>query len=326
MVRTNSIVLAGMGAGVVRIKGTSRAIAMSVDGNGRYCYLDPRRGAMLAVAEAARNVACAGATPIGATNCLNFGNPERPDIMWQLVEAIEGIADACRALDVPITGGNVSLYNETNGEAIYPTPIIGVVGVIDDASRTIARAFRDEGDEILLLGENYGELGGSEFLKSLHHQVKGQPPTLDLAKERALITFLTRAAGAGLLRSAHDCSDGGVAVTLAECAFDTGGIGFEVDLPAVVGQDPKREEPADAIPGLFGESASRAVVSVRPADLNATLALAAELGVVAQHVGRTGGSRMVMRVAGAEAIDAAVEEAERIWSTAIERHFAGRAA
>ena len=139
MVRTNTIVLAGMGAGVVRVKGTSRALAMSVDGNGRYCYLDPRRGAMLAVAEAARNVACAGATPIGATNCLNFGNPERPEIMWQLVEAIEGIADACRALDVPITGGNVSLYNETNGEAIYPTPIIGVVGVLDDASRVVSR-------------------------------------------------------------------------------------------------------------------------------------------------------------------------------------------
>ena len=126
-----------MGAGVVRIKGTARALAMSVDGNGRYCYLDPRRGAMLAVAEAARNVACAGAMPIGATNCLNFGNPERPEIMWQLVEAIEGIAEACRALDVPITGGNVSLYNETDGEAIYPTPIIGVVGVIEDASRVV---------------------------------------------------------------------------------------------------------------------------------------------------------------------------------------------
>ena len=134
MVRTNTIVLAGMGAGVVRVKGTARALAMSVDGNGRYCYLDPRRGAMLAVAEAARNVACAGALPIGATNCLNFGNPERPEIMWQLVEAIEGIAEACRALDAPITGGNVSLYNETDGKAIYPTPIIGVVGVIEDAS------------------------------------------------------------------------------------------------------------------------------------------------------------------------------------------------
>ena len=149
----------GMGAGVVRVKGTSRALAMSVDGNGRYCYLDPRRGAMLAVAEAARNVACAGATPIGATNCLNFGNPERPEIMWQLVEAIEGIAEACRALDVPITGGNVSLYNETDGEAIYPTPIIGVVGVIWTMRRRSLRArFSGEGDEIVLLGEGWASL------------------------------------------------------------------------------------------------------------------------------------------------------------------------
>ena len=136
-----------MGAGVVRVKGTTRALAMSTDGNGRYCYLDPRRGAMLAVAEAARNVACAGAVPIGATNCLNFGNPERPEIMWQFVEAVEGIAEACRALDIPITGGNVSLYNETDGEAIYPTPIIGVVGLIEDASRVLARTFRGEGDD-----------------------------------------------------------------------------------------------------------------------------------------------------------------------------------
>src|SRR6185295_17889835 len=152
MVRTNTVNAPGFGAGVVRIKGTNRALALSVDGNGRYCYLDPYRGAMLAVAEAARNVACAGALPIGATNCLNFGNPERPEIMWQLVEAIEGIAEACRALDVPITGGNVSLYNETDGKAIYPTPIIGVVGVIENAERVGTRAFRREGDGVFVLG------------------------------------------------------------------------------------------------------------------------------------------------------------------------------
>ena len=235
MVRTNSLVLAGMGAGVVRIKGTKRALAMSTDGNGRYCYLNPRRGAMLALAEAARNVACAGALPIGGTNCLNFGNPERPEIMWQFVEAVEGLADACRALDIPITGGNVSLYNETDGQAIYPTPIIGVVGLIEDAAHVVSRTFKDAGDEIVLLGEGYGELGGSEYLKTIHGLVQGQPPELSLDKERALIALLTRAAAAGLVQSAHDCSDGGVAVTLAECAFDTGGIGFEVDLPPAAG-------------------------------------------------------------------------------------------
>jgi phosphoribosylformylglycinamidine synthase II len=313
MVRTNSIVLDGMGAGVVRIKDTSRALALSVDGNGRYCYLDPRRGAMLAVAEAARNVACAGGTPIGATNCLNFGNPERPEIMWQLVEAIEGIAEACRALDVPITGGNVSLYNETNGEGIYPTPIIGVVGVLDDASRAIARPFREAGDEIVLLGENFGELGGSEYLKTVHGVVKGAPPRLDLARERALIGLLTAAAGAGVLRSAHDCSDGGVAVTLAESAFETGGIGLDVDLPAVEGAG------ADAV--LFGESASRVVVSVRPDERATFMQMAAEAGVPARVIGLTGGAQLRMRVSGASAIDCTVAEAEHVWSGTIGRHF-----
>ena len=329
MVRTNTIVLAGMGAGVVRVKGTARALAMSVDGNGRYCYLDPRRGAMLAVAEAARNVACAGATPIGATNCLNFGNPERPEIMWQLVEAIEGIAEACRALDVPITGGNVSLYNETNGEAIYPTPILGVVGVIDDASKVVARAFRGEGDEIVLLGDGLGELGGSEYLKTLHKVVKGQPPMLDLDRERRLIGLLGRAAGVGILRSAHDCSDGGLAVTLAECAFDTGGIGFEIDTPSLPEGVMQGVDPASAIgliAALFGESASRAVVSVRRADRAMLLQIAADLGVPAQLIGRTGGSRLVIRNRGSIVIDTAVVDAERIWSDAIASHFKGRAA
>jgi phosphoribosylformylglycinamidine synthase len=326
MVRTNTLVLAGMGAGVVRVKGTARALAMSVDGNGRYCYLDPRRGAMLAVAEAARNVACAGATPIGATNCLNFGNPERPEIMWQFVEAVEGIAEACRALDVPITGGNVSLYNETNGEAIYPTPVIGVVGVLDDAARVVARAFRDEGDEIVLLGESFGELGGSEFLKVVHRMVKGQPPRLDLAREAALIALLGRAASAGLMRSAHDCSDGGVAVTLAESVFDSGGIGLTVDLPKHVAAGPGSAVATDVIATLFGESASRAVVSVRREDRAALIQMAADAEVPAEVIGRTGGSRLTITVAGRPAIDCALGEAEEIWSSAIGRHFAGRAA
>ena len=320
MVRTNTIVLAGMGAGVVRVKGTSRALAMSVDGNGRYCYLDPRRGAMLAVAEAARNVACAGATPIGATNCLNFGNPERPEIMWQFVEAVEGMADACRALDIPITGGNVSLYNETDGTAIYPTPTIGVVGVLDDASRVLARAFRQVDHDIVLLGEGRGELGGSEYLKVLHGMVKGRPPALDLDRERALLALLGRLAAAGLACSAHDCSDGGIAVTLAECAFDSGGIGCDVDLPA-------ESQGELRIPAtLFGESPSRVVVSVRPEDRATLLHLAAEAGVPARVVGRTGGSRVRIAVDGQVAVDAALPEAEQLWKTAIEKYFARPAA
>jgi phosphoribosylformylglycinamidine synthase subunit PurL len=320
MVRTNTLVLPGMGAGVIRVKGTSRALAMSTDGNGRYCYLNPRRGAMLAVAEAARNVACAGALPIGATNCLNFGNPEKPEIMWQFVEAVEGIAEACRTLDIPITGGNVSLYNETDGSAIYPTPIIGVVGLIDDASKALRRAFSHEGLDIVLLGSGDGDLGGSEYLKAVHDLVAGDAPSVDLERERGLIRLLTTAASRSLLESAHDCSDGGLAVTLAECTFDSGGIGCIVDLGS---------RPASGwdVPGiLFGEAGGRVVVSVRQEHREALLALAAECGVPASVIGRTGGSRIQLSIHGSSAVDLAVGEAEQLWSTAIERYFAGRAA
>ncbi len=219
MVQTNTVNLPGLGAGVVRIKGTDRALALSVDGNGRYCYLDPYRGAMLAVAEAARNVACAGARPLGATNCLNFGNPERPAIMWQFAKAVEGLGEACRALGVPITGGNVSLYNETDGRAIDPTPVVGVVGLLEHADRVLAGRFQGSGHIVVLLGEGRGELGGTEYLKVVHGLVRGAPPALDLKAERALQDLLVTLADARLIRSAHDCSDGGLAVTLAECCF-----------------------------------------------------------------------------------------------------------
>jgi phosphoribosylformylglycinamidine synthase len=297
----------------VRVKGTNRALAISTDGNGRYCYLNPRRGAMLAVAEAARNVACAGAVPIGATNCLNFGNPERPEIMWQLVEAIEGIADACRALEIPITGGNVSLYNETDGRAIYPTPVIGVVGVMDDASKVLTRAFRGANDAIVLLGEDRGELGGSEYLKTVHGLVRGDVPEFDAAREAALITLVTGAAASGLLRSAHDCSDGGLAVTLAECCFDAGGIGATVDLTLS-----RRSEPSVA---LFSETSSRIVVSVEASQLQAVLALAAQAGVPARRIGTTGGTRLTIAVDGEKVVDLAVAEAENLWATALARYF-----
>jgi phosphoribosylformylglycinamidine synthase len=307
MVRTNTLAAAGMSAGVVRVKGTDRALAISTHGNGRYGFLNPRRGAMLAVAEAARNVACAGGVPIGATNCLNFGNPERPEIMWQLVEAIEGIAEACRALDVPITGGNVSLYNETDGKAIYPTPIIGVVGLIEDASRVQTRTFTGAGDAVILLGEDRGELGGSEYLKTVHGLVAGDAPALDLDRERALLALITGAIGDGLIRSAHDVSDGGIAVTLAECCFDTGGIGAAVDLLQVV--------------ELFSESASRIVISVEASKEQDLLARAAAAGVPARRIGTTGGNRLTVTVNGSAAIDVAVSDAEQIWTTAIEGYF-----
>src|SRR6266513_3155861 len=222
MVRTNTVVMPGLGAGVVRVKGPRRALAMSVDCNGRFVYLDPYAGAQLAVAEAARNVACAGALPIGATNCLNFGNPEKPEIMWQFAQAVEGMGAACRALDIPITGGNVSLYNETDGRAVLPTPVLGVVGLIEDADAVVTRAFRTDGDVVVLLGESFDELGGSEYLNVIHGLIRGVPPALDLKREAALHRVLIEGAGNGLIRSAQDCSEGGLAITLAECCIGTG--------------------------------------------------------------------------------------------------------
>ena len=324
MVRTNTLMLAGMGAGVIRIKGTPRALALSTDGNGRYCYLNPRRGAMLAVAEAARNVACAGALPIGATNCLNFGNPEKPEIMWQFVEAVEGLAEACRVLDIPITGGNVSLYNETDGSAIYPTPIIGVVGLMEDASWVRGRSFRNAGDDIVLLGDLDAKLDGSEYLKTVHGTVAGDAPALDLARERALIGLLTGAASGRLIQSAHDCSDGGLAVTIAEASFDSGGIGCAVDFSQdAAGTDGNEWA---RLGTLFGESGGRVIVSVKPADRETFLEQARSANVPASVIGRTGGTQIVISVDGSKAIDMAVSDAEQLWSSALERYFAGKAA
>jgi phosphoribosylformylglycinamidine synthase len=317
MVQTNTIAPPGLGAGVVRIRGTRRALAISLDGNGRYCYLDPRRGAMLAVAEAARNVACAGARPLAATNCLNFGNPERPAIMWQFAQAVEGIGAACRALDVPITGGNVSLYNETDGRAIYPTPIIGVVGVLEEADRVLTRRFQTAGDAIILLGEGSGELGGSEYLKIVHDLVRGVPPGLDLQLERRLQDLLVELAQARLIRSAHDCAEGGLAVTLAECCFGTG-LGAAVTLPSLdTGSRPAIAEAA----ALFGESASRVIVSTSADSAQSVLERAAGAGVVALCIGTAGGSDLRIALDDQVAIELPIAAAEQAWSVAIARHF-----
>jgi phosphoribosylformylglycinamidine synthase len=313
MVRTNTLVFPGMGdAGVVRVKKTRRALALSVDGNGRFVYLDPFAGAQLAVAEAARNVACAGGLPIGATNCLNFGNPERPEIMWQFARAVEGIGAACRALDIPITGGNVSLYNETDGNAVLPTPVLGVVGLIDNADMVVRRVFREEGDAIALLGESLDELGGSEYLKVVHGLVKGMPPRLDLTREAALQRMLVKGVAAGLIRSAHDCAEGGFAVTLAECCFDTG-MGATVDLAAVEAAVTAFADTAT----LFGESASRVVVSVDNARIAELETLAMEAGVPVAIIGRVGGDRLRVAVAGRPLLDESLAEVERLWSNAL---------
>jgi phosphoribosylformylglycinamidine synthase len=307
-VRTNTVAGPGGDAGVVRVKGTRRALAMSVDGNGRYCWLDPREGARLAVAEAARNVACTGAVPIGATNCLNFGNPERPEVMGQLVRAIEGIGEACRALGVPITGGNVSLYNETDGQAIYPTPVLGVVGLIEDVEATLAASFVAEGDAVYLLGATREDLGGTEFLEVVHGRIAGRPPRLDLAAEKRLLALLAEGATRGVLLSAHDPGDGGLAVALSECTFrgERPHFGGRFDLPGGLRPDVL----------LFAESPSRAVVTTRD-DLRIA-ELARRHGVPWARLGVVGGDRLVLSSGGKTLVDLSVAALHEAW-TSLER-------
>jgi phosphoribosylformylglycinamidine synthase len=243
--------------------------------------------------------------------------------MWQFAKAVEGIGAACRALDVPITGGNVSLYNETDGKAIYPTPIIGVVGLLERADRCVSRRFQRSGDALVLLGEGRGELGGSEYLKVVHDLVRGEPPAIDLDAERALQELLVALATERLIHSAHDCSDGGLAVALAESCFDTQGMGAEVSIPGV---DVARDAALNTAAALFGESASRVLVSVVPEDATAVLERAASLNVPARIIGQTGGNLLRIAVAGQMAIDMSIHEAERVWNAAIERYFARRVA
>jgi len=302
-VRTNTLVAPGSDAAVVRVKGTRKALAISLDGNGRYGWLDAYEGARLAVAEACRNVVASGAVPIGATNCLNFGNPEKPEVMGQLVLAIRGIGDACRALDVPITGGNVSLYNETDGKPIYPTPVIGVVGLIEDASRVLRRWFETEGDAALLLGETREDLGGSEYLKVVHGKVAGAAPRLDLETEKRLYALVAEAAASGLLRSAHDVSAGGLGVALAECCFrgEEAGLGARLELPSGLRSDV----------ALFSESPSRMIVTTRdPERLEAS---AAQRGVPCTRLGSVGGNRLSLSSGGRSLLDLPVAALHEAW-------------
>ncbi|HEX2602374.1 MAG TPA: phosphoribosylformylglycinamidine synthase subunit PurL [Gemmatimonadaceae bacterium] len=254
-VRTNTVVGPGGDAAVLRVRGTNKGIAVKTDCNGRYVYLDPRVGGRIAVAEAARNVACTGARPMAITNCLNFGNPTRPEVFYQFREAVAGMGEACRALGTPVTGGNVSLYNESPAGAVYPTPVIGMVGIIDDISRATRSTFQQDGDAILLIGDPGGELGGSEYLATIHDTVLGRPPSCDLDHERATIDTVLDAIGEGLITSAHDCSDGGLAVAVAECCIANrdAQAGAEIDLSDNAGRS-NREL-------LFGETQARIIVS-----------------------------------------------------------------
>jgi phosphoribosylformylglycinamidine synthase subunit PurL len=346
-VRTNT--LAGPGASdaaVVRIKDpktneVKRALALSTDGNGRWCQLNPHLGAMHAVAEAARNVAASGARPLAATNCLNFGSPEKPEVMWQFSQVIDGIAKASLALGTPITGGNVSFYNETLGKSIYPTPVIGMLGILDDVSRVLEMAFRNPGDVILLLdGSNTDararavspaafsrEFSSSEYSRTIGGIVAGEPPAIELDAEKRLIDGLAALASGGLVRSAHDISDGGLALALAECCFASYSLaeaGHAV--PAFRGAAPSLgltvsvDDPAPAEYAVFGERGARAVVSVSPENLAAVLTIARQYGLAAREIGRvTRGDRFRMEQRGHAVIESAVEALRDAWTNSLEQ-------
>src|SRR5690606_5825281 len=275
-VRTNTVVPPGGDAGVLRIRGTRRGIAATVDCNGRYVYLNPRRGAMIAVAEAARNIVCTGARPRAITNNLNFGNPLKPEVYHQLREAMLGMGEACAAFETPVTGGNVSLYNESPSGAIHPTPVVGMIGVLDDIDQHLTVPFKDTGDAVVLLGRNTDELGGSEYLKVVHGIVAGDAPAVDLEAERRLQELMLDLNARGLLRSAHDCSEGGLAVCLAECAM-TGATHFGISV--------ELNDDLDAAALLFGEAQGRIVVSCAAASAPEVIEAAAGANVAAAVIG-----------------------------------------
>jgi phosphoribosylformylglycinamidine synthase subunit PurL len=281
-VRGNTVLAMPEDAGVLRIdEQTGLGVALATDGNGRFCLLDPYAGAQLALAEAYRNVAATGAVPLAVTNCLNFGSPEDPGVMWQFSEAVRGLAEGCAALGVPVTGGNVSFYNQTDSAPIHPTPVIGVLGVHADVTRRVPIGLRTEGSTVLLLGRTGDEFGGSAWAQVARGHLGGHPPAVDLAAERALAAVLTAAAEAGLLDAAHDLSEGGLAIALAECCL-AGGLGCQVTIPG------------DQFTQLFSESAGRAVVAVRPGGDEAFAALAAEHAVPLTDLGVARGDSLVV--------------------------------
>ncbi|HWY21377.1 MAG TPA: phosphoribosylformylglycinamidine synthase subunit PurL [Candidatus Acidoferrum sp.] len=322
MVQTNTVEAPGAGdAGVIRIKNPNpdspqRGLAMALDGNSRWCYLDPRLGAMHAVAEAARKVACSGATPVGATNCLNFGNPEKPHIMWQFSQTIDGITKACEELEIPITGGNVSFYNETLGEGIYPTPVLGVVGILDDVRKTAKMHFVSTGRTIVLLraGEAAditdveSEFGSSEYAKEILGALWGYPPELDLEKEAALQKMVIELIQQGLVDSVHDCADGGLAVALAEKAFAKG-VGARVNLAS-------NGLPEEYV--LFGEDASRIVLSCDPESVSRIQQIAEKYGIATDVVGETIPERFEISLDGQVCVSSTVSELNQAYESALE--------
>ena len=303
-VRTNTVTGPGGDAAVLVLKGTPSGLALVSDVNPVYCGLDPSRGGSQAVAEAVRNLACVGAEPVGLTDCLNFGNPENPEVSWQFRECVRGMSAACEALAVPVISGNVSFYNETDGVSIPPTPTVAMVGLIPDLMNLPAAHFTTAGDRVILLGEDRAEYGGSAYLRLLYGVEQGRPPAIDLRAEERLADLLRFLAFEGMLHTAHDLSDGGLAIALAEACVH-GGLGVSLE----VGCEPL---------GLFSESQARAIVAVAPAHAEQVLEEAREFGVPAADVGSVEGSRLAVRCDGG-GLEAEVEELRRIWSTALVR-------
>ena len=316
MVRTNTVVLPGSDAAVIRVKETRRSMAMSLDCNSRYVQLNPREGAKLAVAESARNVVCSGARPLAVTNCLNFASPERPEVMWSFSETIDGMAEACSTFGTPVTGGNVSFYNETEGRGIFPTPTIGMLGVIEDAKHITSQWFKAAGDVVLLLGLTRNDLGASELLFVLTGEAAGAVPKLDLVEELKVQQACLAAIQAGLVSSAHDCSEGGLAVALAESCFSGyghSGIGAKIDLT----EHAKLGGLADSTTLLFAESPSRIVLSVKAENVDRVKEIAAEAGAVIAVIGEVGGEELAIVSNGETLVTDSVANLESVWSNAL---------
>jgi len=315
MVRTNTAVLPGADAAVIRIKETRRAIAMCLDGNGKFVAVDPKMGAKLAVAEAARNVVCVGARPIAVTNCLNFASPERPEVMWTFSEVIDGMAEACGVFETPVVSGNVSFYNETDGAGIIPTPVIGMVGLVEDTRKIVTTRFKNEGDLIAVLGATHNDLAASEFaqtvvgINTIDIVANGVVPQVDLNVEKRLHDILLTLSDNCLLSSAHDCSDGGLAVAIAECCFSSLGkraIGAEIELKS-------KDLSAEAV--LFGETPSRIVVSLSEANLDKVRELAGAHPF--EVIGRVGGSELSISLPGNASFSCSVSELQDAWRTSL---------
>jgi len=311
MVQTNTIVLPGSDAAVLRLKGSNKAIAATTDCNSRYCYLNPYKGSQIAIAEAARNLVCSGAEPAAVTDCLNFGDPEKPDRFWQFKSCVEGIADACRFFNIPVVSGNVSFYNESPKGAVYPTPTIGMVGIINDARRTCTQYFKEEGDIIILLGTCKEELGASEYLKEVHGQVRGDVPDLDLQLERAVQFTALEAIRKGLVNSAHDCSEGGLAVALAECCISNkeNMIGAVIDNLNFTGRK-------DAI--LFGETQSRILISCREESVKKIKDIAKKFSAPFQTIGKVRGNKFKILDGKRVLINLPLEEIHNRWANSLQ--------